>query len=352
MIKMEFRMKYMAKCAAGIGALTLVAGCAGAQSGSQIVRTNGATPLSTFGTSTSTLATARSAGFAVRPDRGAPWALPGAKSQQLLYVSDPGSNDVYMYAYPSLKLAGTLTGFSEPQGECTDSKANVWIANTAKHEIVEYAHAGTKRLKTLKDPSGWPLSCAIAPTSGNLAVTNIYDLSGAGTVLIYAGASGTPKSYSNPSQYYYYFDGYDSKGNLYVGGRDPNGNYILSVLPNGGSTMSTVGLSGGTIYFPGTVEWVGKSLVLGDQICGNTASSCLYETSVSGSTATISGTTSLGGSCDVVQASIISGTVAGGDFEYCYYSKSGVDTWPYPAGGSHTKSVGGVRVPIGLTLSK
>jgi hypothetical protein len=336
--------------AAAVTSLTLAAGCAGAHIDSPLSQTD-ETPALTFSTRVNAFAAARPSAFYVHPDRSASWVLPAAKTQMLLYISDVGTNDVYIFTFPQLKLSGTLKGFSEPQGECADSKGNVWIANTAKKTIVEYAHAGTKQIKSVSDPGGYPLSCA-TDSAGDLAVTNIYDISGPGAVLVYKGAGGKPKMYSNPSQYYYYFDGYDPKGNLYVSGRDSSGNYILSVLPTGSGTMSTVGLSGGTIYFPGAVQWVGKSLALGDQTCGNATVSCLYEAHVSGSAATITATTPLTGTCDVIQTAVLGSALAGGDFDYCNSSSSSVDTWAYPKGGNQTKSTGGVQVPVGSAISK
>jgi hypothetical protein len=334
--------------------VAFLAGCSGgASSGLEPASSSGIRLAPTLLNERSTLGVVTGAGLAVHADRGESWMSPGAKTNDLLYVSDAATNDVYVYQYPALKLTGTLKGFAEPQGECTDSKGNVWIANTNKREIVQFAHGGTKQIRALSDPSGYPLGCAVDGKTGDLAVTNIFDLHVlAGAVLVYKGASGKPKSYKNSSQYYYYFDGYDSSGNLYASGRDPSGFYILSVLPSGKSSMSTVALSGPTLSFPGTVTWVGKSLVLGDQRCGGADASCLYEASISGTSGTITGTTPFTGACDVVQASIVSGkTVVGGDYEYCDYASSSVDLWAYPTGDSPTKKVTGAHEPIGSAIS-
>lgn len=339
-------------CIAAVAAC--LTGCGGgASSGLEPASSNGVESAQTLLNPLSTLGVVTGAGLAAQPDRGESWMSPAGKTTALLYISDAGTNDVYVYQYPALKLTGTLKGFSQPQGECTDSKGNVWIANTVKREMVEFAHGGTKQIKALSDLSGYPLGCAVDAKTGDLAVTNIFDLRAlAGAVLVYKGASGKPKAYKNPSQYYYYFDGYDSSGNLYASGRDPSGFYILSVLPSGKSSMSTVTLSGVTLSFPGTVTSVGKSLVLGDQRCGGADASCLYEASISGTSGTITGTTPFTGACDVVQVSIVSGkTVVGGDYQYCGYTSSSVDLWAYPAGDAPTKKVTGVHEPIGSAIS-
>src|SRR5581483_3382361 len=59
-----------------------------------------------------------------RPDRRKSWFSPDIKAAKppLLFVSDSGTGDVYIYKVPSLKVVGTVTGFFQPQGECSDGK--------------------------------------------------------------------------------------------------------------------------------------------------------------------------------------------------------------------------------------
>jgi hypothetical protein len=280
------------------------------------------------------------------------WISPEAvKATSLLYISDLTTYEVYIYTFPGLKLVGKLTGFSQPQGECSDSAGDVWIVDTNTRQMFEFRHALKHAVKTLIDPTGYPVSCAIDPTTGNLAVTNIYDFSGAGGVLIYRHATGTPGTFSNPRQFYYYFAGYDAAGDLYVSGQDINKAYMLSVLPKGKSSMSTVSLKGGKIGFPGTVQWVRSTLVLGDQECNHRKSSCLFEASVSGTTAKISHVTAFTGACDVAQAVVVKNLVAGGDYQHCIHGTSSADIWAFPAGGVPIKRAGGVRAPVGAAIS-
>jgi hypothetical protein len=284
----------------------------------------------------------------------ASWVSAKAKAAaRLLYVSDLSTFDVYMYAYPSLALQGKLTGFDDPQGECTDATGDVWIANTNANDILEYAHGGKSPIATLDDPLGFPVGCAVDLHSGNLAVANLDDYSGAGSVLVYDNAGGTPRAYGASGVSGYYFAGYDPNGDLYVSGMASHGGYVLSVLASGSGSLSTVSISGGTLYFPGTVAWNGSTLVLGDQKCKNAATSCLYELSVSGRAATITGTTALPGSCDVVQAWVGSSAIAGGDdAQYCGgHRKSSVARWPFPGGGNPSANVTGPRIPVGAAMS-
>ncbi|MGB8910550.1 MAG: hypothetical protein WCC84_17530, partial [Candidatus Cybelea sp.] len=194
------------------------------------------------------------------PDHRASWVSPDVKkTRAVLFASDAGTDDVYMYTMPGLELKGTRTGFDNPAGECNDSAGNVWVVSQGTSpKITELSHAGKILGKPLADPTGYPSSCAIDPTTGNLAVTNIGGFSStAGDVLVYANAKGTPTVVSNPSTYSYYFDGYDDSGNLFADGRTQSGSFVLSECAAGcvGATMTTISISGGPIDFPGFVQW-------------------------------------------------------------------------------------------------
>ncbi len=274
-----------------------------------------------------------------------------ASAKSLLYVSSSQNFDVYVYTYPELKLAGKLTGFIQPQGECTDKKGNVWITSTGSEQIFQFPHGGKSPIATLIDPLGYPVGCAVDSKTGDVAVANIFDFSGDGELLIYKGGRGTPVPYFNPEQSGYYFDGYDAAGDLYVSGTARDGAYALSVLAHGKHTLASVALQGGTINYPGSVQAIGSSLVLGDQECGKTMSSCFYQASISGRNARITRKTTLDGACDVAQGWIQNGKLAGGDYDDCGRNRSGAYLWPFPGGGTPAHGVTGVAKPIGTTIS-
>jgi hypothetical protein len=287
-----------------------------------------------------------------RPDRGASWlSAEAAKPGPLLYISDFYNFDVYIYSIPSLKLVGKLTGFFEPEGECSDAHGNVWIANTGSQQMLEFKPGDKTAIAMLADPLGYPVGCAIDAVTGNLAVANIFGVSGSGGILIYKHAAGTPTFYANPDQFYYYFDGYDAKGNLYASGMTSKKVYNLSSLRLGKKTMSSLSVHGGTLYFPGTVLWTGSTLVLGDQQCSGGTSSCLYEASVSGTTVSLANKIPLTGSCDVAQVALQDKQLLGGDYEYCTHVKSSnVNRWAFPRGGKPLASVTGDYDPIGAAI--
>ena len=101
---------------------------------------------------------------ATQVKNGRPWIAPDAKKKDLLYISDRGTNDVYVYSYPRGKLNGTLTGFNDPDGECVDKTGDVFITNFLSSNIIEYAHGGTSPIATLSDPGYYPADCSVDPT--------------------------------------------------------------------------------------------------------------------------------------------------------------------------------------------
>jgi hypothetical protein len=308
------------------------------------------------------------------PDHQKSWSSPELKKdvagQRQLWISDIGTDDVYMYSLPSLTLVNMLTGFDEPQGECSDNAGHVWLTNTGyytgNHVIYEYDHSGTK-INTLTDPTGLPVGCAWDKTTGNLAVTNIFNDGPSqppGEVLIYANATGTPRAYTDPdpSIYAYFYAAYDGKGNLYFD--DAPYSYTpayVNKLPKNANTVSRITMSG-PIYGPGAVQWLGThgggSLMVEDTDCSGTASpytACLDYITLSGPgrlTGTITSSAGLDNyqgvaACLVSQAVRSGNKVYAGDYEFSgstYASctsataSTTIDSWSYPTGGLPLRS--------------
>jgi hypothetical protein len=297
---------------------------------------------------------------ALHPDLGRSWMSPGATSKDLLYISNYASNSVVVYSYPQDKLVGTLTGFHEPDGLCTDKKGGVWIVNNqesqSSEDVVEYKHGGTKPIATVYDPGEIPVACSIDPTTGNLAVTNIETYaSGPGSVALYGHAKGSATLFAVPQMVEVYFCGYDDKGNLFVDGVGSHG-FLFAELPKGKKTFKNITLKGGTILYPGEVQWDGKYVAVGDQeyqLVGSPPEydSAIYQTTGAGGK--IVGTTVFGGSHDVVGFRIEGKTVIGGDRSpYGYKTPDDVAFYKYPAGGKPTKTLKkGFDQPYGVAIS-
>lgn len=250
-----------------------------------------------------------------------------------------------------------MTGFTQPQGECSDTHGDVWVTDTNAKVIYKLSHGG-HLVSTLSDANGYPVGCAWDRRTGNLAVMNLFGLgSTPGNVLVYPYASGNPVEFTNPDQYLYYFGDFDGKGNLFFDGSTADGKFMLSELVNG-STVQTIKVTGGTIYYPGMVQWSRSDLVVGDQSCSNSNNSCLYQLSVEKKTATIENKIQLDDSegkpvCDLVQGVLIAGSnVGGSDNDFCGYESPGTYLWSVPAGGVPTaKNLHVDSLPIGAALS-
>lgn len=267
---------------------------------------------------------------------------PGVRpTKTWIFVSDPGTSQIFVYDFPKLHLVEILNGFTQPLGECSDNKGNVWVTDGAAKMIHKLLHSG-KVAQQLSDASGYPYGCAWDSKTGNLAVTNILSTgSQPGVLLVYHKASGTPNLYSNPKQWYYSFAGYDDLGDLFFDGLDVHGKFILSELAVDANQPNTLTISGGRLYNPGMVEWDSASneLVVGDQTCDNQQVSCIYRMTIAKKMASIVGKTMLqnasgGAVCDLIQGVLWKKSVVGSDFNICGSGPSATYVWPYPAGGS------------------
>jgi len=283
----------------------------------------------------------------ITPSHAKSWVSPSLKSAKstasLLFVTDVSYRTVNIFSFPYLNLEAVITGFSVPEGECTDRTGNVWVTDQAADSdtIVELSRTGSI-INTLADTAGFPGSCAINPKNGDLAVTNIEDNGyNAGSVLIYKNASGTPTQIACSGLAEYYFDGFDNNGNLAVDGQTLGGGY--EACYGSESSLSPLAIEGATLYFPGTVVWssANKYWDFFDQDCQNISSACAYWMKISKGTATNTGVTNFiseagGPVCDLIQAVLSpKGNLYVGGVDYeggCDYTQSGAYTWNYPSG--------------------
>ena len=236
----------------------------------------------------------------LRADREKSWVARSARTQPtLMYVTNIGNGTVTMYTWNlggGLALQGTITGFTYPTQPCADGRGNIYIPDQQLGTVTEFAYGGMTPIRTLQ--AGNPTGCSVDRShTGNLAVANF----GNGNVLVYPNGSGSPTSYTVPGVAYPQYAGYDSSGDLYVDGQPAGGPslFAMAVLPNGSGSFTPLTIAGGSIVFPGNVEWGGTFLLVGDQGFAQTGSS-INQVTVSGSTATIVNNRHLFGSRDVV----------------------------------------------------
>jgi hypothetical protein len=281
-----------------------------------------------------------------RVDRRGSWMSPNARRGDLLYITDAKSAEVFVYSLRDLKLSGTLAGFSYPAGECSDSRGNVWITDASR--IVEYAHGGTTPISILSDPNTYAANCSVDPSSGNLAVTNLFTVgSGQGSVAVYKDATGSPALYQDSGMYYVYFCGYSNIGNLYVDGMSSAGAFMFAELPKGNSTFTNITLDA-PITFPGSVQWDGHHMTTTPQAPTHNA---IYRLKIAGSTGSVIGKTHLEpSSCAPAQTWIAGAVVAASCLDLS--GGSTIDVWRYPDGGRPAESGFGSSEPAGTTISR
>lgn len=268
------------------------------------------------------------------------WMTRSASSQDLLYVANV--DDVTVYSYPQGKLVGTLSDFNRPYGACADAKGNVYISDSTRETIYEYAHGGTKAIKTLKDPQYSPQGCAIDPTTGNLALAN-YETAWdyPGNFSIYRKAKRSARPYIVEDFYYYYFTGFDDKGDAFVDGQF--GQYgegiSFAELAKKSNTLTQIILPPGP-GSPGGIEWDGKYVAIGDLYAGK-----IYQFSIANDEATLEGTTTLTGASQVGQFAVEGSAVV-------VPTGDSVQFFAYPAGGSATQTItDGIDYPSAVAIS-
>jgi len=277
-------------------------------------------------------------------------------SSELLFVSDAGTNDVYILTLPALKLKKTIGGFDQPYHLCSDNDGNVWVPNLGGRQVLEYNHQG-KRINSVSYSSyGYPDACAAGP-GGLLAVFGGPSYSNRNLELYFALEVPIKLTIAGFSSYDY--GAYDSKGNLFVDGTDTASKFVLGVVPPNKTKGHLIDLTGGTIHSPGFVQWYaqGDNLVVADENCKN-GNTCIYTVKIAGSKGTITGAVDLlspsgRGNCGVFQAAIdpTTGKDIAGNIQGCHTYAS-VDRWAYPAGGTPTNSLQNfVKVPIGAAIS-
>jgi hypothetical protein len=274
------------------------------------------------------------------------WMAADAKRMSLLYITDANNGTVSVFSYPKGQLEGTLTGFEEPYGDCTNKAGAVWIVDDETAAITEYAHGGTSPIATLSDSGEYPAGCSVDPSTGNLAVTHYEGPGGGqGSLSIFKKSKGKPVVYTDSSISRAWFCSYDDSGNIFVDG-DKNGTsgFQLAELPAGSGTFTNISIDQ-SITVAGGVQWDGKYVAVAEE---NEGPDSVYQFSISGSTGTVVTSSLLTGSKNVHQfwidparKRVIAPSASLGSAGY----------WKFPAGGNATKTLSGLDIPEAVVLS-
>jgi hypothetical protein len=186
---------------------------------------------------------------------------------------------------------------------------------------------------------GFAFGCSVDPTTRNLAVT--YDASSGGRVAVFANARGKPTTY-NPSLYGASFCGYDSDGDLFVDGFSESIPFVLTELAQGRKDFQTLDVKPAIHRLPGQVQWDGDYITVEGTLPQSDPE--IYRLTVSGSRATIVGTTkisgvALGGSQSWIQGSTLLVPFGSRNKHGIQGKAATIGLWMYPAGGSPLRLV-------------
>jgi hypothetical protein len=265
----------------------------------------------------------------VRVDRDRSWILPEATTKDLLYVAGSRDNKlVYVFTYTGGKHVGTLDGLWDPgTAMCVDASQNVWISSGNPSEMLEYAHGKSKPIATLPDNYGLAIGCSVDPTTGDLAVANIF---GSGSkpytsIIVFQNAQGNPTVYTVDNFEYVQGCAYDGSGNLFASGWVYNKGTHMAELPAGGSQFVDLRLSGS--FAAGWLQWQGTYLYVGVDY------SHVYRLLVSGSQVRVKGKIQLNQADKTDVFFIDGGTV----IAHVAPKTGTVGFWKFPKGGNPTK---------------
>lgn len=251
--------------------------------------------------------------------------------RDLLYAT-AGDSQIFIYSYPRLKHVFTLQPATGTASECSDRAGNVFVATS--DGLLEYRHGGVSPIATIGLESD---ACSVDPVSGDLAVVQY----GYGIRIFRPTKNGWHLPATRTPAFQAASCGYDNRGNLFVDGA--SGNLELAELPKGAKTFVSISVDQ-PVYAAGSVQWDGAHLAVTDSEANPTT---IYRYSISGSAATLAGTTKLSGSTRAGETWIFKGRVMAAIFS----SGHGVGVWKYPAGGPAITTIpidaaGGVTISI------
>jgi hypothetical protein len=281
-----------------------------------------------------------------KPDLSPGFVGPDAVTAAII-VSDSGTNDVYAYSTKG-KLVATLTGFSEPQGMGGTKAGSFYVANTGDSNILLYSNA-FKKTATLKDPNQYPVGASYDEATGVVGVTNIISTSdGPGSVSFYAAGKTTPcATVSNSDWGRIYFGAFNSRGDLFIDGEDPDGNVLVGKITGECSAKSITTLSvGNTIFFPGGVQVTKQDKIVIDDQEG--AAVYTYNPPVKGSLGQPVATTPLSDVSDPVTFALTNSVK---DLWTADAGLAASQEFAYPAGGSAIATISGLTEPIGVVVT-
>jgi hypothetical protein len=179
----------------------------------------------------------------------APDALPAATRDAMtgganIFLSGSLPNAVYVLNPKGAIVATVTQGLNDPQGLATDRAGNLYVANIAANNILEFTPPYTGAPTVISgEAGGSPLDVAV-DASGNLAVTNIATKkrSDRGNVAFYAAGATNATAILKSSQFQQpQYCAFDKDGNLFF-------DNVNDLAPNDNGRELTIGEVAGGIH--------------------------------------------------------------------------------------------------------
>jgi hypothetical protein len=220
-----------------------------------------------------------------------------SKESSLLYVANASNVTVYTYHNGTgITQVGTLTGFTSPQGMCTDKAGDVWINDYYSRNTYEYAHGGTTPIGEIMPKVGYPYACAVDNATGNIAISYEHPnghFRNYALVVVYT--QGVGQAYAPKTGFYRsYFLAYDNQSNLYSTGNAcgysecySEGSIRLFKLAPDQSTFKLVD-GPARQSAPSAIAWVNPSFLMGSGKSGSGGAQAL-KIQVTGNHSTVVG---------------------------------------------------------------
>jgi len=272
-------------------------------------------------------------------------------SAALIYVSDESHGVVSAYNAKTGTQVEQLTGFSEPEGMTTDSRANLYVADFNMAKVFVFPPAQTSPSLTLAVPNQYPNDVAVS-NLGEIAVTSVAPGGASGgpsNVNFYKKGSTSPyASISTPFVQEMLGCAYDTNGNLYVVGigsaGDPSGGANVVEVTGSGKKKVVKNLFNTDIVSPGSIQVAPN----GDYLVLDTAADAVLEFEPSSNV--LVGATRIAGASaarwfalekDGRSLWLLNDIVSG----------SGAMRYAYPKGGSPKQTVATSNTSYGIALT-
>jgi hypothetical protein len=232
----------------------------------------------------------------------------------------------------------------------------VYVTDASAETIVEYAHGGTKPIKTLDDSPDHPYGCSVSAATDDLAVADNNGQSIKGDIAIWTHATGKPTRYTDAAINSVTGCVYDSRGNLFASGIPAKANTTsFAWMAHGSTRLTNLFVPGPDTNFnwdPIGIGWDGRYFTIDDYFIARVL--------VTHGQAYFAGSASLtfspgwhenGPLAFYYQAGIAKMAIAGMN-NGSPYDSGAVGIWKYPGGSNPTIEIThGVDDPYGVAIS-